>query len=91
MPITDAQAEAVTELAKTGGRAIDAGAFIAKTVGTVPEDLIGLAGGDWLHEQRRRNIAHTDEDRAHIGGDRVPADFRPKSLTSPATSRGRSQ
>lgn len=59
--MTSAEAEAVTEVAKTAGKAIDlargVGGYLKETLDTVPHDLIGLAGGDWLHQQRRRNIA----------------------------------
>ena len=53
-------ARATGEVAKLGGRAIDAatglGSWVSKTVGTIPEDLLGIAGGDWLKEQRKRNL-----------------------------------
>jgi Abortive infection alpha len=59
--LSDDEAKAVTEVAKTGGKIIDAGigigSFIRGTLGTIPEDLIGIAGGDWLHQKRRRNLA----------------------------------
>jgi hypothetical protein len=29
---------------------------VSKTVGTIPEDLLGIAGEDWLKEQRKRNL-----------------------------------
>jgi hypothetical protein len=57
--VSDDEAQAAKEIAKTGGRLIDAavgvGGFLRQTLGTIPEDMIGLAGGDWVHEQRRRN------------------------------------
>jgi len=59
--LSDEEAKAVTASAQAAGKAIDAvravGAFIQNTVGSVPENLVGLAGGDWVHEQRRRNAA----------------------------------
>jgi len=33
------------------------GGFLKETVGTVPEDLVGLLGGDWLKVRRAENIA----------------------------------
>jgi hypothetical protein len=53
-------AKATGEVAKLGGKAIDAvtsfGGWLNKTVGTIPEDVLGIAGGDWLKEQRKRNL-----------------------------------
>jgi hypothetical protein len=57
-PIT-AVANAVAEAAKTAGKALDLsrdlGAFFGKVLGTPVTDLVGYAGGDWLHEARERN------------------------------------
>ena len=43
-------AKAVQEVAKTASKALEAtsaaGKFLAKMLGTVPEDVVGLAGGD---------------------------------------------
>lgn len=53
-------AKAGQEIAKTAGKVIDAGSdlarFCAKALGTVPEDLVGVAGGDYLREVRIRNL-----------------------------------
>ena len=58
-------ARATGEVAKLGGKAIDAatglGSWVSKTVGTIPEDLLGIAGGDWLKEQRKRNLISLQE------------------------------
>ena len=56
--VSDDEAGAVKSVAESAGQALAAsrelGAFVAKTIGNVPEDLIGIAGGDWLHQVRRR-------------------------------------
>jgi hypothetical protein len=67
-------AKATGELAKTSGKVVDAstsfGSWLSKTLGTIPEDLLGIAGGDFLHEQRKRNLislkAKTAEIRTRI-------------------------
>jgi len=54
-------AKAAQEIAKTTGKAIDAtsalGRFVAKMLGTVPEDVVGLAGGDYIRIKRMENLA----------------------------------
>jgi Abortive infection alpha len=64
-PVTDEQAKAVQEVAKASGPIValvrDAGRFLVNsTVGAIPADLIGVAGGDWLHEVRKRNRARME-------------------------------
>ena len=58
-PIT-AVAKAVEETAKTGRALVEAGSdlasFVGKALGTVPEDTVGLLGGDHLRELRIRNL-----------------------------------
>jgi hypothetical protein len=53
--------EAIKELAKTAGTALavagKAGSYIAWVLGTVPHDLVGVLGGDWLRQVRIRNLA----------------------------------
>jgi len=55
----EVETKAITEVAKTAGKAIDiaskAGSFFATVLGTVPEDIVGIAGGDWLRQQRINN------------------------------------
>jgi Abortive infection alpha len=55
IPITDEQAKAVQEALKT---LQGIGGFLKQTFGTVPEDLVGLLGGDWLKARRLENFAH---------------------------------
>lgn len=52
-------AKAVQEVAKTTGKALDAaqagGAYLARMLGTAPEDVVGLLGADLLRQYRIRN------------------------------------
>jgi hypothetical protein len=63
-------AKATGELAKTSGKVVDAstsfGSWLSKTLGTIPEDLLGIAGGDWVHEQRKRNLISLQAKTAEI-------------------------
>ena len=56
VPISDEQAklgqEALKVLAGFGG-------YLREILGTVPEDLVGLCGGDWLKVRRAENLAAT--------------------------------
>ncbi|UTW50437.1 DUF4393 domain-containing protein [bacterium SCSIO 12827] len=53
--------KAASEVANATTRAIkaaqDAGGFLANVFGTVPEDAVGLLGGDWLKIKRKERIA----------------------------------
>jgi hypothetical protein len=55
------EAKAVGELAKLGQEIVKAtggaGRYLADILASVPQDLIGLAGGDWLRHKRERNLA----------------------------------
>jgi len=55
------EAKALQELAKFGSKALDSsdklGSFLSRVFGTVPADVIGVVGGDWLHHVRIRNAA----------------------------------
>ncbi len=52
-------AKAAQEVAKTTGKALDAaqagGIYLAQMLGTVPEDVVGLLGGDLIRQYRIRN------------------------------------
>jgi hypothetical protein len=52
-PITDEQAKAIQEAIKA---LRGLGGFLREAVGTVPEDLVGYLGGDWLKVRRRENL-----------------------------------
>lgn len=57
--MTTEEAKAVAATATTVGKAIDAtsdlGGWVGKVLGTIPEDAVGLLGGDWISEVRTRN------------------------------------
>ena len=52
-------AKAAQEVAKTTGKALDlvqaGGAYLAQMLGTVPQDVVGLLGGDLIRQYRIRN------------------------------------
>jgi Abortive infection alpha len=56
---TRAVAKAAEETAKAAGKVTDivhdTGGYLRRVFADLPEDLVGLAGGDWLHEVRIRN------------------------------------
>lgn len=85
MLLSDDEAQAAKEIAKTGGELIDAargvGGFIRDTLGDIPKDMIGLAGGDWVHEQRRRNIG-----KLVAKTQRMLEDVAPDRITEPSVS-----
>jgi hypothetical protein len=54
IPISDEQAKAIQEALKN---LRGFGAFLRDTFGTVPQDLVGLLGGDWLKVRRAENLA----------------------------------
>ena len=53
-------AKAAQEISKFGTKAIESGeklgSFLARVFGTLPEDVVGVVGGDWLHHIRIRNV-----------------------------------
>ena len=55
----DEEAKATQEVARFGTKALDSGdklgSFLSKVFGTVPSDVVGVLGGDWLHHVRIRN------------------------------------
>ena len=83
--LTDAQANAVAAVANTTGKAVDAsrgiGGFLTDTVGSIPSDLLGIAGGDWLHEQRRRNLG-----RMRAKTERILESIDRSRITEPSAS-----
>ena len=61
IPSGDDQAKAAQEIAKATQEALKTlqgvGGFLREVFGTVPEDLVGLCGGDWLKARRLENLA----------------------------------
>ena len=53
IPVSDEQAKAIQEALKTLQRF---GGFVADTLGTVPQDVIGLLGADWIKVRRAENL-----------------------------------
>ncbi len=76
------EAKAVQEVAKFGTKALDSsdklGAFLSQVFGTLPADVIGVIGGDWLRHVRIRNAAklfqRTQEiiDQRGLSGKTIP-------------------
>jgi nucleotide-binding universal stress UspA family protein len=58
IPISDEQAKAIQEALKV---LQGLGGYLKQTFGTVPEDVIGLLGGDWLRVKRAENIVRIVE------------------------------
>lgn len=85
MFVSNNEADATKEIAVTIGKVVDAsveiGSYIKNTLGTIPEDLIGLAGGDWLHGQRRRNIERIEAKTVLL-----LENVKPEEMTEPSAS-----
>jgi Abortive infection alpha len=58
IPFGDEQAKAAQEALKT---LRGLGGYLKEILGTVPEDLVGMLGGDWLRAKRAENIARIIE------------------------------
>ncbi len=76
IPIGDEQAKALQEALKT---LQGLGGFLKETFGTVPADLVGLLGGDWLKVRRLENFARiTDKTRKRLRARHVDAPEPPR-------------
>ena len=64
------EARAVAEVAKTTGEIVKAaggvGSYLARVVGSIPDNLLGLVVGDWLDHARRRHLATLEMNTARI-------------------------
>lgn len=83
--MTSEEARAVAETMKLGQEltkaGVASGGYLARTFGSIPGDLLGIAGGDWLAHQRRRNL-HRLEMRTEALLEGVPVGRR----TAPSPS-----
>lgn len=84
-PIINEQAKAFQEGLKAIQEAIkafrDLGGFLTETFGMVPQDIVGLLGGDWLKVRSAENLAktiHKAKERLKARGVEVP---EPTSLS----------
>lgn len=71
IPISDEQAKAVREAIAA---LRDVGGFLKEVLGTIPEDLVGIFGGDWLRVRRAENfarIAHKARERLAARGVKI--------------------
>ncbi len=80
-------AKPVQESAKMGRALVEAGSdlarFLGKALGTVPEDTVGLLGGDYLHDLRIRNLDRISRKTEEVLRDRGvedPEPIGPKAL-----------
>ena len=81
----EATANATTALAGIVSNGLNmasaVGGYVFKIVGTLPEDLIGLAGADYVSQQRRRNLARMAQKTA-----RIIEETKAPELTEPSAS-----
>ena len=73
------------EQAKLGQEALKVlrglGSFLTKSLGSVPEDIVGYLGGDWLRVRRAENIAEMMQRAKGRLEARGVAETTPASLT----------
>ena len=59
------KAKAIQEASKLGTKALETtdklGSFLSRVFGTLPEDVVGIVGADWLHHIRIRNAARMSQ------------------------------
>jgi hypothetical protein len=81
IPISDEQAKAIQEALKT---LQGLGGFLKDTFGTLPQDVIGLLGGDYLKVKRAENLYRTFEKaRKRLEDNHVQEPDAPPSLAIP--------
>src|ERR1700722_2544443 len=73
--MSDEQAKAVQEVAKTTGDIVKAagglGSYLARVFGSIPDNLLGLVVGDWLEHKRRRHLRLLEVNTARLLEDDV--------------------
>ena len=83
--VTDAEANAVGAVANTTAQAIEVarglGGYVKDVLGQIPSDLLGIAVGDWVSQQRQRNLA-----RMQAKTRRILEDIDPSRITEPSAS-----
>ena len=57
------------------------GTYLSKVIGSIPEDALGLAVGDWLKEKRRLNLAKLKD-----SVDKQISDLRQSRISDPSPS-----
>ncbi len=78
IPISDEQAKLGQEALKV---LRGLGSFLTKSLGSVPEDIVGYLGGDWLRVRRAENIAEMMQRAKGRLEARGVAETTPASLT----------
>ena len=77
LPVSEEQAKAIQEALKT---LRSAGDYLREVLGTVPEDVVALLGGNWLKVKRAENLIRTVEKaRERLNKDHIK--FEPASLS----------
>lgn len=78
-PIDPDTAKAVEETAKLGGKLVDAGTkaggYVDRVIGRLPDNLVGLAIGDWVLHKRVRRWAELQAETSEI--------LRKRGVTAP--------
>lgn len=93
IPITDEQAKAIQEVAKVGGQGLEiikaSAGYFARVLGTVPEDIVGIIGGDALRIRRVENAARMIQDaQKRLTARSVEGAPPPLTLVSPILNEG---
>lgn len=87
--MTYEDSKALEQIARTSGAAIDlvqdAGKFVGRVLGTIPEDIAGVIGADWLRHQRIRNLSALHKRTEQILNERGVQDWTaaPPSIALP--------